>query len=75
MNIILEGMWNENSTIQVWTRVDVPIYYNEPLHLECTSQCVYIYIYIYVSKQMQPINMIMICYWDKRNGTHLELVL
>ena len=38
----------------------------------------YIYIYIYthtltqsVSKQMQPINM-MIYYWYKHNGDHLE---
>ena len=25
-----------------------------------------------VSKQMQPINMIMTYYWNKRNGGHLE---
>ena len=28
-----------------------------------------------VSKSMQPLNMIMIYYWDKRNGGHLEHVL
>ena len=27
-----------------------------------------------VSKKMQPINMIMIHFWDKRNGDHLEHV-
>ena len=43
--------------------------------------CVYIYIYINirytqaVSKQMQPINMLMIYYRDKCNGGHLEQVL
>ena len=67
--------------------VDLPVYVREevkiwvatgydkaiPLYWWKSGYCCFCQIQVQgVSKYMQPINMIMIYYWDKRNGGHLE---